>query len=324
MIRRNILCALGASLIAATFGAMAQAPKYPARPVKVVVPWPAGGNADITTRAVINEMSNTFGQPLVVENLPGASGANGTAQAAKAAHDGYTLVMLASISTINVSLVKNAPFDLIKDFEPVGMITSTSLALVVPASLPVRSVKELIEYARARPNGATFASAGVGTGGHLTAELFKKSTKLPMVHVPYKGAAPAVNDLMGGHVDMFFDTLPSAMTYAKSGKLRILAVTDTRRSDLIPDVPTFVELGLPDLVVSVWTALAAPAGTDPEIVSRVNSELNRALRDKAVVQRLAAIGSVPQQSSPEQFRSFIRSEVSKWAEVVKSAGITPE
>ncbi|MGE0801739.1 MAG: Bug family tripartite tricarboxylate transporter substrate binding protein [Lautropia sp.] len=302
--------------------APAQTARYPARPIKVMVPWPVGGNADVTIRPILEKMSQQMGSPIVVENRAGATGTTGTAIAARAAADGYNLLQLSSSTVFNIILSpEKANFDLQRDFAPIGLAASTPLVLEVHPSVPAATLQELIAYAKANPGKMTYASGGVGTSAHLLAELMKLRAGLDITHVPYQGGAPAVADLMGGHVNMYFDVLPTALPAVRSGRVRILGITSARRSPSLPDVPTFAELGLPEIEASVWVAMLAPKSTDAAIVEQLNQQMNRALADPQVRQQLTTIGAEPMPGTPAALASFIKAETDKWADVVRRARI---
>ena len=316
--RRMILAATVAPAVAlASLPGWAQA--YPDRPVKVLVPWPPGGNADVTIRPVLDRMSQLLSQPIVVENRAGATGTVGSAIAARAAADGYNLLQLSSSTVLNSVLTTEKSVDLLRDFEPIGLVASTPMVLEVHPSVPARTLAELIAYAKANPGKLSYASGGIGTTAHLLTELLKLRAGLDITHIPYQGGAPALADLMGGHVNMYFDVLPTALPAAKDGRVRILGIAAARRSPLLPDVPTFTELGLSDTEAAVWVAMLAPKGTPASVIARLNETLNRALADPGVRQRLDTIGAEPTPGTPERLATLMRSEAEKWGEVVRRA-----
>jgi tripartite-type tricarboxylate transporter receptor subunit TctC len=320
--RRDVLktaAALGLSALA--LQSRAQTAAYPSRPIKVVVPWPAGGNADVTIRPILDRMSQTLGSPIVVENRAGATGVVGTANSARATPDGYNLLQLSSSTVLNIALSGEKSFDLSRDFVPIGLAASTPLVLEVHPSVPAKNIAELIAYARANPGKLSYASGGIGTTAHLLSELFKQKAGLDIIHVPYQGGAPAVADLMGGHVNMYFDVLPTALPAAKDGRVRILGITQAKRSPMLPDVPTFAEAGQPAIEAAVWVAMLAPKGTDAAIVARLNDVMNRALAEPSVRQRLDTIGAEPTPGTPDKLATLIRVELEKWSEVVRRANI---
>ncbi|HZA49135.1 MAG TPA: tripartite tricarboxylate transporter substrate binding protein [Myxococcaceae bacterium] len=317
---KSLSAAVAAMLLLASAAALAAEP-YPSKPIKVIVPFPAGGTTDLVARVIGQELTKAWGQQVVVENRPGAGGNIGSEAAAKSPPDGYTLLM-GTVGThgINPSLYKKLPYDAVKDFAPITLATSGPNILVVHPSLPAKSVKELIAYAKANPAKLNFASSGNGTSIHLCGELFKTKTGLQMTHVPYKGSAPAVTDLIGGQVQLMFDNMPSAWPHVKTGKLRALAVTTAKRSQTAPDLPTIAESGVPGFDATSWFGLLAPAGTPKEIVTKLNKETVRILKTPEVKERLLAQGAEPVGNSPEQFAAHIKAEIEKWRKVVEASG----
>jgi len=298
---------------------------YPSRPVRVVVPFPAGGTTDILARAAAQKLSETWGQQAIVDNRPGAGGNIGSELVAKAPPDGYTLLMgTVGTHAINSSLYPKMPYDHVKDFVPVILVAGVPNVLVVNPSLPVNSVQELIAYAKANPGKLNFASSGSGTSIHLSGELFKTMTGVQMTHIPYKGSAPALTDLIGGQVQLMFDNLPSSLAFIKAGKLRALAVTSATRSAALPDVPTIAESGVPGFEASSWFGLLAPAGTPRDIVTKVNADTAKWLASPDAKEKLAAQGAVAAGGSPEDFAKHIQAETAKWARVVKESGAKVE
>ena len=307
------------TLVAMAAGASAQT--YPSHPIRLVVPFPAGGTTDILAREVGERLTATLGQPVVIENRPGAGGNIGADVVAKAAPDGYTLLM-ATVGThaINASLYSKLPYDHIKDFAPVVLVAGVPNVLEVTPSLPVHSVAELIKLAKDKPGQLNFASSGSGTSIHLSGELFKTMAGVDMTHVPYKGSAPALIDLMAGQVQLMFDNLPSSLPHIKAGKLRAIAVTSLQRAPALPDVPTIAESGLPGFEATAWFGIVAPAGTPPAIVNRISADVNQWLRTPEAKDKLLAQGAIANGGSPEQFAAHIRAETEKWAKVVKASG----
>jgi tripartite-type tricarboxylate transporter receptor subunit TctC len=294
---------------------------WPNRPLHMVVPFPPGGTTDIVARAVAAEIGKSLGQQVIVENRAGAGGNIGSDYVAKAAPDGYTIVMgTVGTHAINVSLYSKMPYYAVKDFAPITLVASVPNVLEVNPSLPVKSVQELIAYAKANPGKLDFASSGNGTSIHLSGELFKSMTGVDMLHIPYKGSAAAITDLIGGQANLMFDNLPSSIAYIKSGQLRALAVTTLTRSPALPDVPTINESGVPGFDASSWFGLLAPAGTPKEIVDRLHDEIVKALRTPRLKANLQAQGAEPIGNTPEQFADHIRAEIAKWAKVVKQSG----
>jgi len=312
-----------------TAHAQAAAP-WPAKPVRLVVPFAAGGTTDLLARTIAPELQKAFGQPFVVENKPGAGGNTAGAEVAKSAPDGYTL-FVATVGThgINAALYPKMPFDHVKDFAPITLLASVPNVLVLnPASAQkygVNSVADLAKAAKANPGRLNMASSGNGTSIHLSGELFKAMTGSYMVHFPYRGSGPALIDLIAGNTDLMFDNLPSALPHIRSGRLKALAVTSARRSEVLPDLPTIAEAGgaaLKGYEASSWFGLAAPAGTPADIVNRLQAETAKALASPAVKERLLSQGALPGGLSPADFKTFIGAETTKWAQVVKASGAT--
>jgi len=294
---------------------------YPTKPVRLVVPFPPGGTTDILARAIAQRYSEAFGQPFVVDNRPGAGGNIGSELVAKSPPDGYTLLMgTVGTHAINPSLYAKMPYDHVKDFVPVILVAGVPNVLVVNPSLPVNSVQELIAYAKANPNKLNFASSGNGTSIHLSGELFKTMTGVQMTHVPYKGSAPALTDLIGGQVQLMFDNLPSSLQFIKAGKLRALAVTSLARSSTLPELPTLAESGLPGFEASSWFGVLAPAGTPNDIVKKLNGEIAAWLASPDAKEKLAAQGAIAAGGTPDAFVTHIAAESAKWAKVVKASG----
>ncbi|HTP96153.1 MAG TPA: tripartite tricarboxylate transporter substrate binding protein [Burkholderiales bacterium] len=306
-------------MLAASLAAHAQ--DYPAKPVRWVVPFPAGGPLDIVARVIGVRLSETWGQPVIVDNRPGAGGNIGAEVVAKSAPDGYTIVMGAlSTHAVNVSLFRKLPYDPVRDFAPVTLISEVPNVLVVNPAVPAKTVAEFIAYARANPGKLNFASGSTGSAGHLAGELFKTMARVDMTHVPYKGAAPAVTDLLAGQVQLMFDNLASALPNIRAGRLRAIAVTTKKRSAFVPELPTIAESGLPGFDVSTWFGVMAPAATPRPIVNRLHDGIVRALAHPDVKERLAAMGAEPVGDTPEQFGAFVKSEIAKYAKVVKDSG----
>ena len=309
-----------AALIAGTWLTPARAQTYPSKPVKIVVPFPAGGIADLYARLIGGRLSESWGQPVVIENRTGAGGNIGADAVAKSAPDGYTLVM-GSFGThaVNVSLFSSMPYDPVKDFAPVILVLEAEGLLVVHPSVPAQSVLDLIAYARAHPGRLTFASAGMGTASHLAGELFKTMARVEMTHVPYKGNVPAITDLLAGQTSLLFATMPTVLPHAKAGKLRAIATIGTVRSAAAPDLPTVAET-LPGFDVNNWVGLLAPAGTPSDIVRKWNVDVNKIMQGADIKQRLLTEGARYTPNTPEEFGAFIKSEIAKWAPVVKASG----
>jgi tripartite-type tricarboxylate transporter receptor subunit TctC len=299
--------------------------KYPNHAVRVITPYPPGGPTDILARLMGAKLQERMGQSFLVESRPGAGGNVGTDYVAKSPGDGYTLLMGASGPlAINASLYKRLPYDPTKDLAAVVLVASVPLVLVVNASFPAKSVKELMDLLRAKPDGYSYASAGNGSPQHLSAELFKSMAGLKMVHVPYKGSAPAITDLIDGQVPIDFESMIAILPHIKGGRARALAVTSTMRSALLPDVPTLAEAGVPGYESIAWYGVLAPGSTPPDIVRQLNQEIGTVLDLPDIKSRLADLGSPSVHGTPEQFAEFIRSETVKWGKVVKSTGATIE
>ncbi|HZT63207.1 MAG TPA: tripartite tricarboxylate transporter substrate binding protein [Burkholderiales bacterium] len=313
---------IAALLLSALAGAASG--QYPVRPVRFIVPSAAGGGTDIIARAISLKLAESLGQPFVVENRPGAGQMIGIELVAKSPADGYTILMAASTLAINPIMYKKVPYDPLRDFAPITQAATLANVIVVHPSLPVKSIAELIAYAKQRPGQLNFASAGIGTSPQMSIELLKSMAGIDMVHIPYKGTAPGVVDLLAGQVLVMAPNLLTALPHIKAGKLRALAVTSIRRSEGLPDVPTVAESGLAGYDSTQWYGVLAPAGTPKEIVARLHEAIVHALRDPEVGKRLAADGAEAVGSGPEEFAAFIKSETEKWARVATAAGIKPE
>lgn len=315
--------ALGLALCVHSALSMAQA--YPSKPVTIVVPWPAGGPTDTAARPLAKGLGEALGTTFVVENKAGASGNIGTAFVTKSKPDGYTLLVTSSSPiALNPHLYKKMPFDPAKDLVPITNLLRVPLVLVVHPSLKVNNLKDLMAHIQAQQGKFQYASSGTGTPQHLTAELFKTVAKLDMGHVMYKGSAPAITDLLGGHVPMMFDSTVAIMPHIASGKVKALAVTGAQRSPLLPDVPTFAELGMPDVQSYAWYGMFAPAGTPDDIVAKLNAEAQRVMRGPEYAKLLADTGSTYPGDSPQNFAAFVKAESAKWAKVVKISGATAD
>jgi tripartite-type tricarboxylate transporter receptor subunit TctC len=301
----------------------AQAADYPSRPVKWIVPYPPGGTTDVLARVVAQWLSEKMGQPFVVDNRAGGGNNIGTEAAIRSAPDGYTMLLVNPANGINATLYKNLNFDFIRDVAPVAGIVRTPNVMVVASSFPAKSVAEFLAYCKANPGKINMASSGSGTSVHLSGELFKSMTGCDMVHVPYKGAGPALTDVMGGQVQVIFDNLPSSMGHIKGGKLRALAVTSEQRDPSLPDVPTVAET-VPGYEATAWFGIGMPKGTPRDVILKVNDTVNQALADPKMRERLAELGGKPIGGTPEDFGKIIASETEKWAKVVISSGAKAE
>jgi tripartite-type tricarboxylate transporter receptor subunit TctC len=312
--------AAAGALSLAPLAAQAQA-AFPSKPITIIVPFSAGGTTDILARVIGLHMGTDLGQPVVVDNRAGAGGNIGGQAAARANPDGYTLFMgTVGTHAINQSLYKKMPFDPIKDFAPLSRVAMVPNLLVANPAQPYKNVKELIAYGKAHPGKINFGSSGNGSSIHLSGELFKQMTGVDMQHVPYRGSAPAVSDLLGGQISVMFDNMPSAIQHVKGGKLRALAVTTAKRSPALPDVPTIAEAGVPGYEATSWFGLLAPAGTPAPIVAKLNASILKALADPEVKKKLAEQGAESHGEKPEEFAAFIKSETAKWGKVVKESG----
>ena len=314
---------ISAVLLSVSALAHAQA-NYPTRAVRVIVPSSPGGGTDISARILAPQLTQFLGQQVIVENRPGAGTMIGGEAVARAAPDGYTLLMGISTLAINPAMYKKVPYDALKDFAPISQAVSLSNVLVVHPSLPVRNLKEFIALVKPRPGQVNFASAGVGTSPHLSMELFLVMAKLKMLHVPYKGSGPGVTDLVAGHVPAMMPNMLSAQPHIKSGRLRALGVTGSKRAPGADDIPTIAEAGVPGYEAVQWYGLLAPAATPRDIITKLHAGVVRALQNPDVRQRLLNDGAEPVGNSPEEFANYLRGETTKWAKVVQAAGIKPE
>ena len=301
--------------------ALAQAQSYPSKPVRLVVPYSPGGGADNAARILATRLSTAMGQTVVIDNRPGGSGMIGAQAVAQAEPDGYTVLYDASAFAVNPALRKMA-FDPAKDLVPVSLAVTVPNIFVVPPNAPYKTVQEFVDYARKNPGKLTYASYGAGSAAHLIGELLKARAGIDLLHVPYKGGAPALTDLMGGQVDSYFSNAASGMSYVKSGKLRALAVTSAKRMAAMPDVPTLAESGFKDFEVLEWNGFFVPKGTPNDVVARLAKEVQAAVKDPATRQKLQGLGLDPVGSTPEEFGKFVQSEMTRWAGLVKSNHIT--
>ncbi len=316
----GILCATAALAMGGALDASAA--DWPTKPVRLVVPYAPGGGTDIMARVLTSHLSSRLGQPVVVENKAGAGSTIGTEQIVKSDPDGYTFLVVDTAITVNPFLYKSLPYDALKDLQPVSLLATAPVILVVHPKVPAKSVKELIDLAKARPGQLNFASGGNGASTHLAVELLKSVAGIDMVHVPYKGTGPAVTDVVGGHVDLLMGGISSARSHVEAGRLRALAVTGDERSPAMPDVPTFKELGLAGVNASSYWGVLAPAGTPKPVADRMSKELAAVLQVPEVTKRLTELGYVIIGGSPEDYARNLRSEMEKWGPVIKRAGIT--
>ncbi len=311
--------------IALALVAQVHAQQYPTKPVRLIVAYPPGGGTDIVGRMMAQKLSENFGHTVIVDNRGGATGNIGTEIAARAAPDGYTLLMgNVAPNAINVSLFKKIPFDPVKNFAPISLIAATPNILVVNPGVPVKTVKDLIALAKAKPGVFNYASAGIGSSSHLAGALFGILTHTDIVHVPYKGGGIALVDVLSGQTQLYFATMPAAMPHVKSGKLRPVAVTTERRSQTLPELPTIAETGVAGYEASTWYGLLAPAQTPRAIVTRLHGESVKILAAPDMRSKLASQGFEPVGNTPEQFAAYIQSEIAKWGKVIRDAGIRAE
>ncbi|MFC5478199.1 Bug family tripartite tricarboxylate transporter substrate binding protein [Massilia suwonensis] len=323
--RRTLALAMLATGALALAPLAAQAQAFPSKGLTMIVPFSPGGTTDILARVVGGFMAKDLGQPVIIDNRPGAGGNIGAQMVARAAPDGYTILMgTVGTHAINQSLYKKMPFDPIKDFAPVSRVALVPNLLVANPSQPFKTVKELIAYAKANPGKVTFASSGSGTSIHLSGEMFQQMAGVEMQHIPYKGSAPALTDLLGGQTAIMFDNMPSVIGHVRAGKLRPIAVTTPTRSPALPDVPTIAESGVPGYSATSWFGILAPAGTPAPVIAKLNASILKALADPEVKKKLAEQGAEPHGEKPEQFAEFIRSETAKWGQTVKVSGATAD
>jgi tripartite-type tricarboxylate transporter receptor subunit TctC len=321
--RRQFLHLAAGAVALPAVSRIARAQAYPARPVRIIVPFPPGGATDILARLIGQRLAGRLGQPFIVENRPGAGTNIGTEVAARSQADGYTLLLVVPPSAINATLYDKLNFNFIRDITPVAGIIRSPFVMAINPSFPAKTVPELIAYAKANPAKINMASAGIGSGPHVAGELFKMMAGVNMVHVSYRGDAPALTDLIGGQVQLYFSTLSGSIQYIRTNQLRALAVTTATRSDALPNTPTVADF-VPGFEASFWAGVGAPRNTPAEIIDRLNNEINASLADPKMRAQLADLGSMPLVGSPADFRKLIVEETEKWGKVVKFAGMTPE
>ena len=313
------------AIAGAVFPAVTDAQNYPAKSIRLIVPFPPGGSTDLMGRVLGAKLGEAFGHQVIVENRPGASGMIGNELVARATPDGYLLTLgTIGAMSVNQSLFKSVPYDSTRDFAPITLTGNVENLLVVHPSVPVHNVKELIALAAGKPGILIFASSGTGNAPHLAGELFNQLAKVKLVHLPYKGGGPAMIDLVAGQVSLSFASMPSSLPFAKSGKLRALAVGGVKRSAAAPEIPTVAENGLPGFEITDWQGLLAPAKTPVAVIERLHRETLRILNEREVKERLAAAGLQVVTTTPSQFADFIRAEIDKWGKVIRTAGIKPE
>ena len=324
--RLAIAVAIGLGLCTLTVSprVLAQPAAWPSKPLRLVVGFAPGGNVDITARTLAPALSESFGQPVLVENRAGAGGNVGAEAVARSVPDGYTLLLGASSLAVNVTLYSNLSFDALKDLVAVAPISNVPLVLTVHPSVPAKDVRDYVALAKQRKGRITYASAGTGTSNHLTGELFRSVAGIDIIHVPYKGSGTALGDLMGGQVDSMFDQLSSSLPFIRAGKIRILGVTSAKRSSFLPDVPTIAEQGFAGVDASTWTGVFAQSATPRDIVVRLNASIQKITRSTAFRERLASLGADALEGTPEQFAQMFRDEVAKWGAIVKSSGARAE
>jgi tripartite-type tricarboxylate transporter receptor subunit TctC len=315
--RAAVLIALSAT---AYTHAYAQNTTYPSKQIRLVIPYPPGGPTDLTARVVAADMSATLGQSVVVDNRPGASGMIGAEMVARAEPDGYTILANASLHVINPFVYPDMRFDALKDFVPITQLAAVPLVLVVPMSLPVTNLKELVEYGRKNPGKLNFGSSGNASAQQLAGESFKMAAGIEMQHVPYKGSSPALADLVGGQIQLMFDSMPSAMPFIKAGKLRAIAVTTLKRAQALPELPTVAESGYPGFDIATWYGYWAPKGTPAPIVEKLAAAASQALKKQSVIDQYAGMGAEPVGSTPAEFAKYNQTEMVKWGEIVRKSG----
>ena len=321
--RRTVMQAATAGLACAALPSIAQ-PAWPSRPIRIIVPYTAGGFTDQMARLLQVGLQNRLGQPVVIENKPGANSIIGVDAVAKAAPDGHTFGVVIAAYAANTTLYPKLPYNPNKDLVGVSLLGVSPLLAAVPNSAPFKNATELVAYAKANPGKVSFGSSGNGSAAHLTSELLKAVTKTYMVHIPYRGAAPALTDLLGGHLQLFFDAPTNLIQPGKSGRLRLIGVASDKRLPAAPDVPTFIEQGLKGFTGSTWASMIAPAGTPREVVKRMSDEVNRIIHSEETRAKLEAMGTFAEGTTPEACDAFITAETAKWAKVIKDAGVTAD
>jgi tripartite-type tricarboxylate transporter receptor subunit TctC len=320
--------ALATTLIVAALGLAAAAPAraqdYPNKPVRIIVPFAPGGSADVFGRYVAQRLQESLGQSVVIDNRPGGGSVIGTDAVAKAAPDGYTLLLMSNTHTVNESLIPTKPFVLMRDFVPIAPISESDLVLVARANLPANTLGELIKAAKAKPGGMSYASSGPGTPYHMAGELFKAMAGISVVHIPYRGSAGARTDVLGGQLEMMFDAIPTMTEHIKGGKVKALATTGSKRSAILPDVPTMAEAGVPGYEATLWLGLMAPKGTPAAVVNRLNAEVAKITSSADTRRAWAAQGTVAMTMGVDEFTRYMNDDIAKWARIVKFSGAKPE
>ncbi len=324
---RNVLVRVLATILLTT-GLLAPdlvlAQAYPNKAIRVIIPFPPGGGTDVIGRVVAQKLSERWGQTAMVENRPGASGSIGSDLVAKAAPDGYTLLLQGTQHAINLNLYEQLPYDTVKDFTPIAFIAVAPFLLSVHNSVPVKNVPELLAYIKAQPNGLDYGSSGPGGGAHLAGEILKTATGLKLTHIPYKGGAPAMTDLLGGQIPMLFDPIPSTLKHVSSGRIKVLAISSAKRSPLLPDLPTVSESGVPGFDVVSWFGLYGPAKMPQALVLKINADVNTVLQLPEVKQKFAEMGTDAIAMTPEEFSAYLNVEIKKFAQAIKESGAKPE
>jgi len=321
---QRVLSLLASTIMILAAAAPSTAQDYPFHPIKMIVPFGAGGPTDIFTRLLAEELRKALKQPFVLENRPGAGTIIGTEAAAKSPPDGYTLLMISATQTTTETLVPSKPYKLLRDFVPVASLLNSELVMVVHPSVPVNTVKDFIALAKSKPGALNYASSGVGSNYHMAGELFKNLTGTDILHVPYKGSSGARNDIISGQIEMMFDSVPSMAPMIQAGRVKALGTTGKMRSAILPDVPTLSEAGVPGYEATIWIGVMAPAGTPQPIVTLLNTEINKILARADVVEAWTKQGATAMSMTPEQFGDYVQSEIDKWARVINANGIKPE
>jgi len=321
---QRVLSLLASTVMILAAAAPSTAQDYPSHPIKMIVPFGAGGPTDIFTRLLAEELRKALKQPFVLENRPGAGTIIGTEAAAKSPPDGYTVLMISATQTTTETLVPSKPYKLLRDFVPVASLLNSELVMVVHPSVPVNTVKDFIALAKSKPGALNYASSGVGSNYHMAGELFKNLTGTNILHVPYKGSSGARNDIISGQIEMMFDSVPSMAPMIQAGRVKALGTTGKMRSAILPDVPTLSEAGVPGYEATIWIGVMAPAGTPQPIVTLLNTEINKILARADVVEAWTKQGATAMSMTPEQFGDYVQSEIDKWARVINANGIKPE
>jgi len=320
----NILSRFFVTAVLALLAPWAAAQDYPSRPVRVIVPFAAGGPADVYARLLATKLQESLGQPFVIDNRPGAGSIIGTDAVAKSPADGYTLLLMSNTHTVNESLIPTKPFQLLRDFAPIAPINASDLVLVTRANLPVNNLGELLKLAKAKPGSLSYASSGPGTPYHMAGELFKAMAGVAIVHIPYRGSSGARTDVLGGQVDMMFDAVTTMTEHIKAGKVKAMGTTGTARSSVMPDLPTIAEAGVPKYEATIWLGLMAPKATPPAIVERLNAEVSRIVGAPETARAWNAQGAAPMVMSVAEFTRYVQADIAKWANIVKISGAKPE